>query len=323
PYMLTEKPYSVEQTRKEYLSDVYTDNNTLSVLKDNGYSVNLYTQAYYAYNTANELPDYVSNVSVAKQFETTNPMKLMGCMIGTAGFRCLPLFFKDWLFGIESATFNECVTSVGDNGQLEYASDNDVVYKKAAAATFETNGEKNFSFIHVMGCHTLMFDYISLPVTSLQKSNITSVVEESLDIVNEYINVLKEKNLYKDATIIITGDHPNPINNLGAPAGAKLTALFFKPSGSDATPIVQSNAPVAHENIWPAIMKSENITRSNERAGLFDIAENDVNHERKYIWHTYVSNQCDEYVYSIKGSGKNFDNWTLVETNHVDRFLMA
>ncbi len=321
-YMLTEKPLDMQLSRKQYLDTVYDGNKTLSVLKENGYSVNVYTQAYYAYNTASTLHDYVNNVSVAKKFETARPMKLTGCMLSTAVIRCLPLFLKDAVHGINSNTFNECVTCVGEDGYDGYSAVNNTVYGQAAKATFESKGDKNFSFIHIEGCHDVYVDYISKSVSVGQENEIKASVENSFRVVNEYIRVLKEKNLYKDATIVITGDHSAAIDDAVAPKGAKLTALFFKPSGSDGTPLAQSNAPVAHENIWPSIMKSENIVREGEGTGLFDIRESDANRERKYIWHTYVSEQCDEYIYSVKGSGKNFDNWELTERNHFNRFIM-
>lgn len=321
-YMLTENPLNLQLSRKEYLDSVYDDNKTLSVLNDNGYNVNLYTQSYYAYNTACALPDYVNNVSVAKQFETARPLKLVQCMLETAAIRCLPLFFKDVVKGVNSNTFNECVTCVGENGYGGYLAGNDAVYGQATGATFKNNGEKNFSFIHIEGCHDVYVDYIANPVSYKQKNEITASVGNSFRVVNEYIKVLKEKNLYKDATIIITGDHPAAIDDGAAPKGAKRTALFFKRSGDGGAQLVQSDAPVAHENIWPTIMKSEHITRENEGTGLFEISENDDNRERKYVWHTYESKRCDEYIYTVKGSGKNFNNWNLDKRNHFDRFLM-
>ena len=42
--------------RKENLDAAYADNNTLSLLAENGYNINLYTSPYYAYNTAHSLP---------------------------------------------------------------------------------------------------------------------------------------------------------------------------------------------------------------------------------------------------------------------------
>ncbi|MDE5943716.1 MAG: hypothetical protein K2H30_05875 [Clostridia bacterium] len=320
-YMLTENEYDSDIHRKDYLSTVYDENNTLSTLAENGYSVNIYTQAYYAFNTASDLPDYVANVSEAKEFTTSRPMKLLGCMLGTSAYRCLPLFLKDLIYGVESRKFNECVSSVGVNGYDGYLTDNDTVYNQTSASPFELREGKNFSFVHIEGCHDITFDYISKNLTSKQKSRVAASVQNSFRVVNEYIKALKDAGLYENSTIIITGDHPDPIGS-AAPKGAKLTALFFKRAGSYENGITPSYAPVAHKNIWPAIMNSEGIDRVNNGTSLFDIPEYDETRVRQYIWHTYESNRCDEYTYSITGSGTDFNNWELVSTKHINRFIM-
>ncbi len=321
--MLTENSFDIEnQNRKEYLDSAYADNNTLSVLRDNGYTVNLFTQPHYAYDTADALPDYVENVSDLREFSMAYPMKLVELMIRTATYRCLPLFFKDWIYGVDSSAFNACVRTVGTNGCAGYELYNDVVSEQTVEKTFTTREGKNFSFIHIDGCHGLSVDYISKRITEKQKTEITSVVAQSFKIVNEYIKVLKDKGLYKNATIIITGDHPTTVQARYAPKGAKLTALFFKNSGDADTPLVPSLAPAAHENIWPAIFDSEKINRDNNGVGLFDIAENDATRERMHVFHTFNSNKCDVYTYKITGSGKNFDNWEMVEHTHLDHSYM-
>ena len=322
-YMLTENKFNIELRRKENLDAAYADNNTLSLLAQNGYNINLYTSPYYAYNTAHTLPDYISNVSATTEFKTTNPMKLMGCMIGTAAYRCMPLFFKSLIYGIESATFNECVSSKAENGYGNYSTGNGTVYDLVSESAFEEKGDKNFSFIHVDGCHKISLGHLTNNVSAIQKSMITSSVSISFDIINEYLQVLKDKGLYEDATIIITGDHPDPGNNNGAPEKPKLTALFFKPSGSAGEELVQSYAPVEHKNIWPTIFQSENIARDNKGVEtLYDIAEGDTTRERTHIYNTYQSSQCELYTFKITGPGTDFDNWELVHTDYLDHFIM-
>ncbi|MDE7453931.1 MAG: hypothetical protein K2N22_05945 [Clostridia bacterium] len=314
-HMLTENEYDIGQSRAPYLDNVYKENRTLNVLAENGYSINLYTVPYYAYNKANALPDNIENISEAKLFKTTHPMELVGYMIKLSVYRCLPHFLKDSIYGVKTNDFNLCVTSVGKNGYAGYLTDNATVYKQVSDAAFTTREGKNFSFIHIDGCHELSVDYFTKKVTAKQKNEITSAVSYSFSVVNEYIRVLKEKGLYENATIIITGDHPVTVLSRTSLKGAKRTALFFKKSGDAGTPLVQSDAPVAHENIWPTIMESEGIERENNGVTLYEVPENN---ERRHVWHTYFSNKCDEYVYKITGSGKNFDNWELIEQNYYD-----
>ena len=173
------------------------------------------------------------------------------------------------------------------------------------------------------GCHNISLGHLTNNVSAIQKSMITSSVSISFDIINEYLQVLKDKGLYEDATIIITGDHPDPGNNNGAPEKPKLTALFFKPSGSAGEELVQSYAPVEHKNIWPTIFQSENIARDNKGVEtLYDIAEGDTTRERTHIYNTYQSSQCELYTFKITGPGTDFDNWELVHTDYLDHFIM-
>ncbi|MDE7453932.1 MAG: sulfatase-like hydrolase/transferase [Clostridia bacterium] len=320
-YMLSEKPYDMKESlRKDYLDNVYKDNRTLSVLYENGYSVNLYTQPYYVYNAADTLPDYVENISDSKQYKTTRPAKLTDSILSTAAYRCLPLFIKDLVNDVESCEFNECVATLGENGYYSYNCENQSVLENVIGAEFGDKGEKNFSFIHIEGCHDVCPDYTK-PVPEKKRRKTAASVKRSFSIINEYLNALKEKGLYKDATIIITGDHPNTARDFVRIP--KLDALFFKRSGESGTEIKQSYAPVAHENIWPAIFQSEKIERENNGTGLYEIAEYDPTRERKYIWQTYDTKECFEYVYTITGPGTNFDNWKLVDSAHYNRFIMT
>lgn len=323
--MLTETPMDLKtQNRKSYLDSVYADNKTLSVLDENGYSVNLYTEMYYSYNTADTLPGYVDNVSVTKKTKTTRPAKLVNCMVSTAAYRCLPLFLKDLIYGVETRKFNDCVKMLGENGYYGYNSENETVYRQAAQAEFETkDGGKNFSFIHVTGCHDVTFDHISKKASNKQKRKIAASVQNGINVVNEYINVLKEKKLYKNATIIITGDHGDAIDDTSALNGPRLTALFFKRAGEDGTPVTPSPAPVSHSNVWAAIFNSEEIVRENNGDSLFDIAEKDPDQiKRKYIWHSYSGNKAVEYIYEINGVGTDFNNWELKGKNPFNRNKM-
>lgn len=315
-YMLTEHTFDIKtQYRPEYLDSVYDDNKTLSVLNENGYSVNLFTQPYYACTSAHMLPDYVENVSVAKELKTTQPMKLTECFVKTSVYRCLPLFFKDWIYDVDTIAFNQCVTTICENGYTDFLLDNYNGYKQAVATPFTQRDGKNFSFIHIDGCHGIGIDYMSKTINADEKKQMTAEVESSFKVVNVFIDALKEKGLYENATIVITGDHPITVQARYALKAAKLTALFFKRSGDGGTPLAASLAPVAHENIWPTIMESENIQRENNGVTLFNVPENN---ERLHAFQTFNSYNCDEYIYKITGSGKDFGNWELIEHNYVD-----
>ena len=59
--MLTNREYTAESARAEYLDSAYQGGIPLDILDENGYTVNLYTQAYYAFTEAQKLPSYIAN----------------------------------------------------------------------------------------------------------------------------------------------------------------------------------------------------------------------------------------------------------------------
>jgi arylsulfatase A-like enzyme len=136
-----------------------------------------------------------------------------------------------------------------------------------------------------------------------------------------YILKLKELGLYEDATIIISGDHASLRGSdtmlLDAPGKngeAFLTALFVKPSGSAGTPLQVSNAPIAQADVIPTILKSEGIqTDKDFGRAVFDVAE-DEERIRTSVFHSCQnSNDYEEIIYRIKGSGRDLNNWTVIE----------
>lgn len=61
-WMLTNKPYSAAVSRSAYQASVFDGETPLKRLRDEGYTINVYTQSYYGYGNENSLPDYFANV---------------------------------------------------------------------------------------------------------------------------------------------------------------------------------------------------------------------------------------------------------------------
>ena len=69
--MLTGKTLDTSILREEFLDSVYESNNTLSVLAENGYDINIYTDEFYSFTDASVLPDYVSNAAKCEELVHT------------------------------------------------------------------------------------------------------------------------------------------------------------------------------------------------------------------------------------------------------------
>lgn len=312
--MITNNLFNSKVTRKENLKSLYENNNTISILSDNGYKINLYSEAYYAFGNANALPNYVNNAEVVVSSKVTNKAMLMFSILGVGVYRGLPMLAKNFCF-VDSAASNHYIDETTISESKKFFCSNDDLDKQFITQTYTKNEGKQFSFIHTDGCHSLNY-------SKADQSKVT--VGKSFDMINKYISKLKEEGLYENSTIIITGDHGNAgSDDSREKTEPSLTALFVKPRGEGSEPLKTSQAQTSHVNLWATIMKSEGIIDINDDSygkSIFEITEDEII-ERTYIWHTWT-NSFVEYTYKIVGNAKDFNNWELIKEEHFNRAVM-
>lgn len=318
--MLTQKKYNADLKRAEFLDKVYKGGDTpLDKLNENGYAVNIYTVKYYAFTDAGHLPQYVGNL--AKATEESNERISFALSAQLAGFslyRAAPLVFKQFFDTGSTSDVNGIVNKKGDDGYEEWIGTNSQAETLAKNAITVGDAEKKFAFIHYDGMHDV-----------LQPSSlfIPSILSRNIGVVNSFIKALKENGLYKDATIIITGDHSRPVSDIsgvldGSGKGQpRRTALFVKTAGSDEGFAV-SEAPTSHEDIWATIFRSENIGYEGSGVAVNLLSEGQ-SRERTYVWHTYGTVPLKEYVYKINGKASVIENWKQLSEYSFNRSLMS
>ena len=318
--MLTQKKYDINERRAVFLDKVYKGGDTpLDKLNKNGYAVNIYTVKYYAFTNAKHLPQYVDNL--AKATDESNERISFALSAQLAGFslyRAAPLVFKQFFDTGSTSDVNGIVNKKGDDGYEEWIGTNSQAETLAKNAITVGDAEKKFAFIHYDGMHDV-----------LQPSSlfIPSILSRNIGVVNSFIKALKENGLYKDSTIIITGDHSRPVNDIsgvldGSGKGQpRRTALFVKAAGSDEGFAV-SEAPTSHEDIWATIFRSENIGYEGSGVAVNLLSEGQ-SRERIYTWHTYATGSLDEYVYKINGKASVIGNWEEIGHIHLNKFLMS
>ena len=318
--MLTQKKYNADLKRAEFLDKVYKGGDTpLDKLNENGYAVNIYTVKYYAFTDAGHLPQYVGNL--AKATEESNERISFALSAQLAGFslyRAAPLVFKQFFDTGSTSDVNGIVNKKGDDGYEEWIGTNSQAETLAKNAIVVGDSEKKFAFIHYDGMHDV-----------LQPSNpfITSILSRNIGVVNSFVKALKENGLYKDATIIITGDHSRPVSDISGvldksgKGQPRRTALFVKTAGSDEGFAV-SEAPTSHEDIWATIFRSENIGYEGSGVAVNLLSEGQ-SRERTYVWHTYGTVPLKEYVYKINGKASVIENWKQLSEYSFNRSLMS
>lgn len=300
--MLTNNPYDPHKQRAYYLNESYQNAETLKILNDNGYSVNLYTQPYFGFTDAANLPEFIANRSETVTYGVTDKPMLSLSVAGLALYRVLPFTIKKHL-NLDSSTSNNFLEEKDCEDNYKYNT------QKFPDKEFVTKGDKGFYFIHTEGCHE---------ATEPKKGS--KLVVKNFEKINEYLRFLKEQGLYENATIIITGDH-GVANNYGYLYRPSMAALFVKPSGSTTSPLAFSYAPTQHYNLWATIFKSEGIkTDKDYGKSVFEIDEN-AQIERYLISHSY-GRTFVQVTYKITGRAGDFNNWEKTDEFRLNKALM-
>lgn len=319
--LITNKKYDSSLSREDFLNELYNENDTINALAENGYKINLYTVPFYAYTDASRLPSSVANTEVAADYEVINKPLLPLAMVQIALFRCFPYVLKPTVANVNSATCNNYIVCKSVDGNSQYTTDMKKFWDYINENAWTETEQKRFSFIHIEGMHSVDYDENWETPTKKERQNDNISLKNSFKIIGKFISELKQRGLYENSTIIITGDHGKPANDRGEMHDYTLTALFYKPSGKSGETLKQNHAQVCHDNVWPTILKDAGITAPTSSARtLFDIEETE-NVKRVYTWHSYTT-PTDEYIYEINGAGNDFNNWKLVKHNCYNKFIM-
>lgn len=214
---------------------------------------------------------------------------------------------------------NICEATYSDR---EYSTDQKFAFELVKNSEFTYDSEKNnFSFIHIQGCHlpnTYDENFNVLSEDDPDRWNELVSINTSMQIINIYINELKEKGLYESSTIIIVGDHDNARSDTEELWCAHRTAMLVKPSGISEGEMVTNSAYVSHANLWATALDSEGISYEyNFAPSAFKVKTNE-NTLRKYVFHRMDSGFFEIITYSVKGSAKDFDNWTVVNRENIE-----
>ena len=313
------QPFTKGLTAEAYFWDAYQNSPLLNTLKDNDFSINIYTDDYYAYRDASEFVGLADNISGFKQYKVQNVGGLFVDLLKLSVYRYAPVALKPAL-SVSTDAFEQYV--VYDTEYPMYELRDNEVYEGLVQNGLTVGESKNhFAFIHLWGIHPpYRIDADGGKSTSGTSLGATL---GCLALVKQYISELKRLGLYEDATIVITGDHPDPISDDALPEQPRLTALFVKEAGKSGEPFEISKAQVSQDNLIPSLLTSAGVDGGLYQGQCYwDIPEDEdrvrnyhfvVNPtpERNYYWYA---------KYEIKGDGRDFSNWRVVGEYNMNGF---
>jgi len=301
--------YSVEDT--EFFKNSWTEDNknVLGDLTAQGYSLELYANVQDLFSDQEYVCEYVSNVST--DLGELSHVTLLKKMMILSAYRYSPLCIKPFFWADTNyynfgAYVNSAVYEI-----------NDAKYAPGFAESTATRDGKCFKFYHFNGPH----EPYNLNADGTLSDHITSVEEQLIGTMhNLYVafDALKQQGVYKDAAIIITADHGDALNDHRPVSKATRIGLFYKPAGSDETPLVWSSAPVSTDNILPTIIKETGGNASAYGVALDEVAEDAVVTREYYKSVGEGEQNAMVYKYEITGDASDFDNWVVVDTSPLE-----
>lgn len=312
--MITGVNNDFSSTRTKYFENAFKDNKFLYDLNKNNYKVNLYISEYYSYDDASVFEGLVANTSVSGDYTVENPFELSYNMFLVGAYFWTPDAIKSQT--VSSGKLNAMVKSSGDAKQYEL--DDAGTYAEFAESGLHTQSQKNtYSFLHLRGCHSPfnMDENCQTVPDSNSASDSLPQTAGCFKFITEYIDQMKALGVYKDATIIITGDHGVLWSDKKIYEDTKITTLLVKEKGQEGTPLTENKTPVSQANLIPTIVKSAGLDTSTDYGNAYSEVKEGTT--RTHYFQSWNAKPDVNYTYEISGSGHDFNNWKIVEEEEI------
>lgn len=260
-------------------------------LKENGVKSYLYTKdVEYEFGDSENISGKFENVIPYKHI--SNKKALTVQMIKMSMFRVMPYALKS-KYIMNTDDINTPVELIGEAPAFEYYNWKFADNLKINGLSVDENVEKALKIYHLSGTHSPCLMDTNLNLCDKDVTN-QEAAYGCMEIVRLFIDEMKEKDLYDDATIIITADHgtdeeaidPQPI-------------FMVKKSNYCAEKMQYNDSPISHSDLLPTYYQSFDIEYADYGTSIFDHKE-DEQRERS-LW--FANTDKDTFaVYNYTGN---------------------
>lgn len=297
PYILTDMPYTYDNTREEYFKEAWNSNSSIKKLSELGYKLQIFASMNGASGDGKNMEGLVSNVSEEKrQVPYWNLCKIMMKLLA---YRDMPQVLKPYFW-----LYTEDINSVWNDG---YTTEDLKFYKNLTTKKLTLGEEeKEFFYYHLNGSHG---PYI-LNEGIERKTDGTATCEEQtkacMKMLYEYMNQMKELGIYENSTIIITADH-----GFGAEKNALeevVTPVFMVKLPGDSGKLKISHAPVINTDFWPTVLGNDYDGGKYGEMSLLEVYENMTRKREVFM----RDSEDIIYTFDIGDDARNHEDWNLI-----------
>lgn len=284
PYILTGLHYQEGESYKEYINRGFSDTALYSALREQNYTIGLYTNSQYVSS---------SEIGTVVNLEENN-MKVGSYPILTyylyrfAAFRYFPHLLKEhvWMY---SGDFN-LAAEADVTEDSSYTIDDVRFYTALSEQQLSAEQEKNaFRLYHLMGAHA-PYTLNALAERVSEGTSQDEQLQGLMTILETYFSQMKALGIYDNANIIIMADHGN--------TGVEQNPLFLLKCGNKITEYTVNPLPVSYANLHPTLLSL--IGADTDEKTIFDLTEND-NQSRYFYQKIGENNQLFLREYAVEG----------------------
>ncbi len=304
-YQISENEYytrSWTEGEKDFLKDI----------SEAGYTAELYSNIKYLFSDADYAARYVKNVSNGKGDIRQGTM--LKKMMQLSTYRYAPTAIKPF-FWADTNYYNDVFAPA----EVEKYTFNDAARAVGFTASTAERSEKTFKLYHFYGPHapyTMKADGTS----DGSETDVLAQTKGSFNNLYKAFAQMKKLGIYQDATILITADHGAAINDSKPVSKPTRIGLFYKPAGSEGTPLIHSAAQVSTDNIPATLLKAAGADYTAYGKALDEVGETETV-ERVYyksVTDPKTKNEKQVYQYSITGDASDMNNWKVTDVLEIE-----
>ena len=187
-----------------------------------------------------------------------------------------------------------------------YSLDNEIFYNKVKDNNITKTDDKTFKFIHLWGAH-VPFVY-DKDMNVIENGTYAQNVEACMTMTKEYLDRLKENNVYDNSVIIVMADHG--FYHDDEPSNRQHPILFIK-GKNERHEYKVSEAPISFDDLQDAYSRLIDGATGED---VFDYKEGDER-KRRYLYFEYIHDDILEEFYqegyagdmeTLKATGRKY-----------------
>lgn len=319
PVLLTGIEYDPMQLYADYCNEIWEQTTVFDELENAGYDIRLFTD-----NVNKGMPEgYIEGYKRTGTAVVSNHKMFITNLYSLVNFLVFPQQMKEKFYISSSEITNNIGNySIGDDFVEKYYHLDDVeFYNELVNSELDNIYHKAFRLYHLEGAHgpyIINENMERVETETSEKEQIKGVMK----IVKLYMDKLKEKELYENTTIIITGDHGrHEVGSLMVNP-----AIFIKRAKVNHT-LEYNAAPICFRNVLATIMMEAGIDYFKYGPSVYDITENSDVERLHTVWSEIIegtnleSDVCweesDWYRVRVSNDGRLVDTWNPFDINKI------